>query len=92
MLVKNSKGREFVVERSTDSRQIYVGTPAIISDIAAQLIVHDAMRKSFMKSSKSWTNLEHENALILGVGFKVPFFMPMNMAEKLAERSIKMSV
>lgn len=88
MMVKNSQGREFYVE--TEGREIYVGTPAEISMIAAQMVVHEALQSTGFKSSNTWKNLLDNNGnQLLGVGYKIPMFCGQQKAIDRVEDAIK---
>lgn len=74
-MIKSKNGRKFHVEVSQEDRIIYIGTDAEFSDIAAQLIVHEAMEATGYKSSKTWKNMMGaDKNLIIGVGYKIPLF------------------
>lgn len=88
MMVKNSQGREFYVE--TEGREIYVGTPAAISTIAAQIVVHEALQSTGLKSSNTWKNLlTNDGNMVLGVGYKIPMFCDRQKAIDRVEYAIK---
>lgn len=88
MKMQNSQGREFYVE--VDGREIYVGTPAEISTIAAQMVVHEALKPTGFKSSGRWMNLLADNGnQVLGVGYKIPMFCNQQRAIARVEEAIK---
>ena len=73
-------GRDFVV-RFVD-KEVFVGTPACLSDIACQMIVHETMAPLRWKPTGTFMNMtDHTGNFCIGVGYKVPFF-------KNAEKSV----
>lgn len=71
--VISKQGREFFID--VEGRVIFVATPAAFSNIAAQMVVHEAMASSGMKSSSTWMSVASDkDELLLGVGYKIPMF------------------
>ena len=69
-VMSNKNTRTFVVDQQNG--MVFVGTEAYVSTIAAQMIVHEAMKPTGLKFGGKWTNLEDENGnTILGVGYKL---------------------
>ena len=87
--VFDQKNREFYVEAS--GRNIYIGTPAMFSDLAAQMIAHEAVADSGMKSNGMCMDIPtgDENGSVIAVGYKVPFFCTTGMALNRVKASIE---
>ncbi len=79
-------GRDFVVAFNEDKKQIFIGTAAFVSDIAAQLICHETMSPLRWKSSKSWRDLKDFNGnTCVAVGYQIPFWVSSKKAEAKIE-------
>ena len=87
--VFDRKQREFYVE--VDGRSIYIGTPAMFSGIAAQMIAHEAVAESKLKSDHTWCNImtDDSNGTVIGVGYKIPFFCSQHRALERVKKSIQ---
>ena len=87
--VLDKKNREFYVEAS--GRHIYIGTPAMFSGLAAQMIAHEAVADSGMKSNGMFMDIPtgDENGSVIAVGYKVPFFCTTGKALNRVKASIK---
>ena len=87
--VFDRKQREFYVE--AEGRTIYIGTPAMLSGIAAQMIVHEAVAESKLESARTWRNILTNDIkyAVLGVGYKIPFFCSQQRALERVKKSIQ---
>ena len=65
------EGRNYVIK--FDGKEAFVGTPAYVSIMAAQLVVHEFMAPLKWKTSGAWTCLEDSDGNeCIAVGYKVP--------------------
>ena len=75
-------GREFVVRFC--EREIFIGTAGFVSNIAAQIISHNAVEPLHWESTKTACDLvDSKNHLCVAVGYKIP--ESVNAQERIEE-------
>ena len=65
-------GRKYIV--TFEKGSIFIGTKALFSQCAAQLICHDVMAPLKWKFNHQFKNMILDDQLCIGVGYKVPMF------------------
>ena len=75
-------GKNYVVRY--EGRKVYVGTAALLSNMASQMIVHEIMKPLHWKATGDFIDLiDAKGVRCIGVGYKVPIFTNPRSLEKV---------
>lgn len=69
ILEKN--GRRFIATSDGD-RTVFIGTVGFFSNVAAQMLCHEAMEPLHWKTTGTFANLALDGSICTAVGYKIP--------------------